>query len=354
LLSRYSRDSPEITPKPKFPAYHSLVPEKKPAKSAYTELVIHGVDFTHARLVDLTKLADQASPFFAWIEREFQAHFHSDKSFQDLVFSASLEDLIEAITRCYKAEDPSKLPKLFDGGGVPYKHLDACFFMFAWIARDAAVQRLKPLISAIPKKGERGSKDVEIEVVANLIFHYKENLRFFDWPVIREVTLQRLEGSRRAKKGSAVELYARTALSAAFTYYFKTRGSYGKFVDFEILDKPFKVKNRTYDVAAWLIREDNSKQLLVLPVKTRETQGGGHAHLFSRDIEQANQDILAVYKDAVIAFVVIAQNWSAAELDELEKNHEHVFYFDQNPNTFMGFDDASQVEMNKLVERILN
>ena len=45
-----------------------------------------GVDFTHARLVDLTKLADQAGPFFAWIEKEFQIHFHSNKNFQDLIF----------------------------------------------------------------------------------------------------------------------------------------------------------------------------------------------------------------------------------------------------------------------------
>jgi hypothetical protein len=327
---------------------------KQNQHSAYSELIIRGVDFTHARLVDLTKLADQASPFFSWIEKEFQAYFHSAKPFQELVMAATVEDLAGAISRCYLANDVSRLPKLFDGGGVPYKHLEACFFMFAWIARDAAVQRLKPLISSVPKTGVRGSKDVEIEVLANLIFHYKENLRFFDWPVIREVTLQRLEGSRRAKKGSAIEMYARTALGHAFTYYFKTRGNYGQFVDFEISDKPFKVKNRTYDVAAWLTKESGEKQLLVLPVKTRETQGGGHAHLFSRDIEQANLDILASHSNAVIAFVIIAQNWSNEELRQLEKVYEHVFYFDQNPNTFIGFDDESQVEMNKLVERILD
>jgi hypothetical protein len=322
--------------------------------SAYSELIIRGVDFTHARLVDLTKLADQAGPFYSWIETEFQSHFHSAKGLQELILSASLEELKGAIKRCFEANNVSQLPKLFDGGGVPYKHIDACFFMFAWIARDAAVQRLKPLISAIKDKGPRGSKEAEIEVLASLIFHYKSNLKFFDWSVIREVTLQRLEGSRRAKKGSAVEMYARTALSHAFTYYFQTRRNYGKFSDFEISDKPLKVKNRTYDVAAWLTRPDGTKLLLVLPVKTRETQGGGHAHLFSRDIEQANLDILANHPDAVIAFVIIAQNWSSEELKQLERTYEHVFYFDKNPNTFIGFDDASQVEMNKLVERILD
>jgi hypothetical protein len=327
---------------------------ENPSQSAYTELIVRGIDFTHARLVDLTKLADQAGPFYYWIETEFQTYFHSAKTLQDLILGASLEELIGAIRRCFEANNVAQLPKLFDGGGVPYKHLDACFFMFAWIARDAAVQRLKPLISSIQDKGSRGSKEAEIEVLANLIFHYKTNLRFFDWSVIREVTLQRLEGSRRAKKGSAVEMYARTALSHAFTYYYQTRRNYGGFVDFEISDKPLKVKNRTYDVAVWLTRADGSKLLLVLPVKTRETQGGGHSHLFSRDIEQANQDILAHHPDAVIAFVIIAQNWASEELHQLEKVYEHVFYFDKNPNTFIGFDDASQIEMNKLVERILD
>ena len=210
------------------------MPDSTNNASGYTELHIHGVDFTHARLVDLTKLADQAAPFYLWIERQFQRYFHSSKSFQDLVLTATLDELIGSIQSCYEADDVSRLPKLFDGGGVPYRHLEACFFMFAWIARDAAVQRLKPLISSVAKEGPRGSKKVEIEVLANLLFHYRSNLKFFDWPAIREVTLQRLEGSRRAKKGSAVEMYARTALSHAFTYYFGTRGNYGKFVDFDI------------------------------------------------------------------------------------------------------------------------
>lgn len=326
---------------------------EKDNPSAYQDLIVRGVDFTHARLLDLTRLADQAAPFYSWIEREFQSYFHSAKPFQDLVFNASLDELAGAIKRCYSASNVSTLPKLFDGGGIPYKHQDACFFMFAWMARDAAVQRLKPLISAIPREPGPRTKDAEIEVLANLIYRYKTQLKFFDWGVIREVTIQRLEGSRRAKKGSAIELLARTALTEAFTFYFKTRGNYGQFNDFEIVEKPLKVKNRTYDVAAWLNRVDGSKRLLILPVKTRETQGGGHAHLFSRDIEQANQDILAIYPDAAIAFVIIAQNWSAEELATLQTHYEKVFYFDKNPNNFLGFDERSQVEMNKLVERLL-
>ena len=327
--------------------------DKKPEKNVDSELIVRGVDFTHARLIDLTKLADQAGPFYAWIEKEFQIHYHSAKPLAELIMTTDLDELKKAINRCYSATEVSKLPKLFDGGGVPYKHLDACFFMFAWMARDAAVQRLKPLISAAQRTGVKGSKEVEIEVLANLLIHYRGNLKFFDWSVIREVTIQRLEGSRRAKKGSAIELHARAALGQGFVYYFQTRGNYGQYKDFQILEKPLKVNNRTYDVAAVLERPDGSKKYLVVPVKSRETQGGGHAHLFSRDIEQANQEILGIYPDAEIAFLIIAQNWASEEIAQLEKVYEHVFYFDQNPNTFLGFDDANQVEMNKLIERVL-
>jgi hypothetical protein len=328
--------------------------EKNQPISSYEPLIINGVDFTHARLVDLAKLADQAAPFYAWIETEFQASFHSSAELQELILTASPDELKVAIHRCYEVADVSRIPKLYDGGGVPYKHFEACFFMFAWMARDAAVQRLRPLISQATKGGIRGSKDIEIEVLANLLFHYKSHLKFFDWPVVREVTIQRLEGSRRAKKGSAIEIYTRTALSNAFSFYFKTRKGYGKYRDFEIFEKPLKVNNRTYDVCAKLIEKNGSSTLLVIPVKTRETQGGGHAHLFSRDIEQANQEILAAHPGSLIAFVIIAQNWSQDEIKNLNLSYEHVFYFNQNPNSFIGFDELKQREMNILIERILD
>lgn len=321
--------------------------------SKYQELLLHGVDISHGRLVDLTQLADQAEPFYLWIEKQFQIHFHSSKNLQELIFEASRDEIQSAITVCYSAADQGSLPKLFDGGGVAYKHRDACFFLFAWMARDAAVQRLKPLISRASKTTSLSSKEVEIEALALLLERYREIVRYFTWPVIREVTLQRLEGSRRAKKGSAVETLVRSALSHSFAYYFRTRSNYGRFVDFEIIDKPLKVKNRTYDVAAWLSLQDGTKKLLVLPVKTRETEGGGHAHLFSRDIEQANLDIIDSFPDAVIAFVIIAQNWSTTEIDHLAEAYEEVFYFNTNPNAFVGFDEAKQKDMNRLVERLL-
>jgi hypothetical protein len=327
---------------------------KKIARSeGIPELVLYGIDFSHLRLLDLTKLADQAEPFYRWIEKQFQMEFHQSKTLQDLILSATRQELQRAIERCYAAQDREGLPKLYDGGGIAYKHREACYFLFAWMARDAAVQRLKPLIGRASKSTGQAGIKLEPEVLAAILHRYRSNLKYFDWAVIREVTIQRLEGSRRAKKGSAIETLVRTAVSHALAYYFKTRGNYGNYIDFEILNSPLKVKNRTYDVAAWLQNRDGAKRLVVFPVKTRETEGGGHAHLFSRDIEQANLDIISLYPNAVIAFVIVAKNWSSEELNTLEAKYEQVFYFDTNPNRFAGFDDPSQAELNMMIEKIL-
>lgn len=316
-------------------------------------LFLYTVDFNHLRLLDLTKLADQAEPFYKWVQKKFQIYTHSGDSLENLIKRSSSEVIKQAILTCYLEKELSSVPKLFDGGGIPYKHKDACFFFFSWLARDAATQRLTPLISAAMKKSEGITRvELEAEVLSLLLYSYKDNIKFFDWSVFREVALNRLEGSRRAKKGSAIETYIRTALTESFSYYYKTRGNYGSYTDFRIMDRPLKVKNRTYDVAA-IVKNDKEDRLIVLPVKTRETQGGGHSHLFSRDIEQANKDILEIYPTACIIPVIIAQNWSIEEIYIQEKEYGNVFYFNQSPNTFSGFDFSSQEKLNLILEKVL-
>ena len=313
----------------------------------------YSIDFTHYRLEDLIALANQAKPLYDWIEVQFQKQMHVADSLESIIKRASLDDIKMAIRSCYEAEDPGRLPKLYDGGGIPYNHSAACYFMFSWMARDAATQRLKPLISKARQAAGKTSKDIEIEVLAGLLYHYRDELQFFDWPVIREITIQRLEGSRRAKKGSAFETYLRASLAQAFSYYYQTHGSYGAYKDFAIWPKPIKIQNRTYDAAVDLIRPNGSIRKIIIPSKTRETEGGGHAHLFTRDIEQANEDILREYPDSIIAFMIIAQNWSLEEIKGLENKYAHVFYFDINPNIFSGFGDR-QAEMNMFIEKVLD
>lgn len=326
--------------------------------SYHDDLNLYGVDFNHLRLSELVKLADQAEPFYLWAEKIFRQMSGRADSLEKIIRVEERTVLEAAILRCFESADESGTPKLFNGVGVPYPHSRACYFFFAWLIRDAATQRLSPLISKAfkhykAKFSTRKRIELESEVFSHLLTNYRDELSFFSWPVVREVLISRLEGSRRAARGSQIELTIRTALAQSITYFYKVHGNYGQFIDVTIHEKPLKVNNRTYDVVAELVREDKSTQYFVLPVKTRETQGGGHAHLFTRDIEQANIDIRNIYPDALISPVVIAENWSENEKDLQRVGYDELFHFSVNPNRFAGFTDKEQIKLNRLVERIL-
>lgn len=166
------------------------------------DLVIFDVDFNHLRLLDLTKLADQAEPFYEWVEKKFQTNTYCGDSLDLIIKNSTKDEIKSAILSCYHDEDTGKIPKLFDGVGIPYTHKKACFFFFSWLARDAATQRLTPLITNAMKNQTHNLTRVEMEaeILSGLLFTYKDNVKFFDWSVFREIALNRLEGSRRAKK----------------------------------------------------------------------------------------------------------------------------------------------------------
>lgn len=325
----------------------------------HDDLVLYGEDFNHPRLAELIKLADQAEPFYQWVEKVFRQVSGRADPLEKIIEIEDRSVLERSILRCFDAAGSADLPKLFNGVGVPYPHNKACYMFFAWLVRDAATQRLSPLVSSAFKTFKAAQPkakrpELESEVFSHLLVNFREELDYFSWPVVREVLVSRLEGSRRAARGSQLELFIRSALAQAITYFYKVHGNYGKFSDVTIHDKPLKVNNRTYDVVAELVRGDGTIQYLVFPVKTRETQGGGHAHLFTRDIEQANIDIRALYPDAIIVPVVIAENWSDGEKDLSVVGYDDIFHFSENPNRFVGFTDAEQVRLNRMLEGILS
>ena len=81
-----------------------------------------------------------------------------------------------------------------------------------------------------------------------------------------------------------------------------------------------------------------------MPVKTRETMGGGHALLFTRDIHKA----IAVAKDNGFSCipVVIAESWGG-NLDEL--NCENYIYIQENPNQLDKINPKLEAELEALV-----
>lgn len=326
-------------------------------------LVIEDVDVSHLRLVELTNLADQGEAFYEWVEAQFQAVLSRQESLENVLKTATKSDLEKAISACYQPQNPG-LPLLFDGVGRTYTHEKACYYFFSWLIRDAPQQRLRPLIGRITKnlnsrdkskKSKHSHVDVEARVLASLIFKYRENVKTFSWTAVREVFIDRLEGSRRSLEGHRKEAVVRTALIAAFQNYFIRHNNYGKYASVKIAEKQVTVGNQTFDVSADLLnnKEEVVRRIFV-PVKTRETEGGGHAHLYSRDITPAISAIRNGNSNDFLSVVIVAQNWSARETAELRGKIDHVAIFDINPSDFSEFGEIEQRRLSDFISSVLD
>lgn len=317
-------------------------------------LVVDGVDITHFRLVDLSKLADQSFAFYSWVELSFQTVLSTLEPLDDLLKTVSLEQLEAAITYCYEAPEHTSRPFLFDGIGRTYPHHKACFYFFSWLIRDAPQQRLSPLIQRIVSNTGKQRITAEIQVITALIVKYRQNVKTFSWDAIREVVIDRLEGSRRSLKGHEKEAVVRTALVAAFQTYYKNHFNYGTYTAIEIPDGQVKIGTETFDVSANLLDEQGRRiRRILIPIKTRETEGGGHSHLFSRDITSA---ISAVHEDNAsdyLAVIIVAKNWSVRETESLKLKVDHLAVFDMHPGEFVAFTDEEQARLNSFIKSIL-
>lgn len=318
------------------------------------DLLINGVDFTHFRLVDLTRLADQAEPFYSWIESQFQSILSSDESLNYLLKTASVEQLKEAIRACYQPPSSDAIPFLFDGIGRTYSHSKACYYFFSWLIRDAPQQRLNPLIQRVVKASKRGRTEVEIEVLSTLIVKYRSYVKTFTWDAIREIVIDRLEGSRRSIKGHEKEAIIRTALLIAFQNYFKIHETYGIYAGVEIPDVQVVVGNESYDVSANLLDEKGQRiSRILMPIKTRETEGGGHSHLFSRDILSAINAVRFDSDNDFLIVVIIARNWSSREAENLSQIVDHLIVLNLSPAELSIFDKGQQQGLNDFIALVL-
>jgi hypothetical protein len=316
------------------------------------KLIIHQVNIAHYRLIELTKIADQAKPFYDWVEKQAKRITGDNHSLSEILLTCKKNQIADIITACYKNDNEEK-PLLFDGIGRVYAHNKACFLFFAWMIRDAPQQRLAPLISQMQKLDNVKKITAEIDTLVGLIFEYRSIVKSFDWQVIREIIIDRLEGSRRSISGHRIEAHVRTALVIAIQHYYTIYGNYGKFKRIEIVNKQIKLGRHTIDVALNLTpKEGNNQVNLLIPVKTRETQGGGHSHLFSRDIITAINDIKQTINKHYVVVVIIAENWSASEIININNQIDMIFHFNMNPNQFLGFDEESQIRFNKYVENL--
>lgn len=317
------------------------------------ELIVHTINITHYRLIELTQLADQAKPFYDWIEKRAKHITGSHRTLGEILLSCSKVEIEKIVTACYNDKNDTN-PLLPNGVGRVYTHDKACFYFFAWIIRDAPQQRLSPLISKMQKINRITRKQAEIDVLIELIFEYRQIVRSFEWIAVREVVIDRLEGSRRSLAGHRIETIVRASLITAIQYYYSIYGNYGQFKKIAIAEKQIKLGKHTIDVSIELTPKNGSTTIhLLLPVKTRETEGGGHSHLFTRDLMTAMSDI---QQENICHYVlvIIAENWSVSEISTIKNQIDLIFHFSMSPNKFVGFDEASQIRLNKYVEKLLN
>ena len=202
---------------------------------------------------------------------------------------------------------------LYDGIGRPYASDLAKWYFLAWTMRDAPAQRLGPLLRNIEgaSMNERRARLLnEVRKFVGPLFPEAEK---WTWHTISEVMLARLEGSRRSLKGTTFENTVRTAIRAVIAK---------QQLSLIVGDSQVKIGDETYDVQI----VGKTKTILV-PVKTRETMGGGHANLFTRDIHKAIS--VAQENGYECIPVVIAESWGG-NLDSL--SCKHVIYLPINPN----------------------
>jgi hypothetical protein len=315
------------------------------------ELVVHSVDISHYRLVDLVRLACQAEPFYDWVERRAKRALASHLSLHDILMGCSKGELRSIVHSCY-FDDRDEKPLLFDGIGRVYPHHKACFYFFAWMIRDAPQQRLSPLISRMRKSDKVEKKVAEIDSLVELFFEYRSIVKSFEWRAIKEIVIDRLEGSRRSISGHNLEASVRIGFATAIQTYFAINSNYGVFKRVATAGKQVKIGRHTIDLSVDMTLKNGDTMRLLVPIKTRETEGGGHSHLFTRDVVAAIDDITFKERSVKFALIIVAENWSPSELRSIQDKIGIVFHFNMNPNRFHGFDEKSQIALNKYIENL--
>jgi hypothetical protein len=219
---------------------------------------------------------------------------------------------------------------LHDGLGRLYTNGKAKWYFLAWILRDAPAQRLEPLLRSVNGATLEEKKAELINYLREFVGPLFPGTDKWTWPVVSEIMLARLEGSRRALKGTRFEALIRQLL----TELFSARG-----INLAVGERQITISDETYDVQ---VISGQSK--ILIPVKTRETMGGGHANLFTRDIHKS---ISVAQENAYLCIpIVIAESWGG----DLNSLHcEHLVYIQANPNQTDEIGQKLAIELESLL-----
>jgi hypothetical protein len=260
------------------------------------------------RLRDLVAIVKQNQAFYT----EF-LEFLKGKGYKDIHAFMNEKGDAKAIAVLEDYLSSHSTAKLYDGLGRPYSDTVAKWYFLAWILRDAPAQRLAPLLRTVEGDSLDRKKANLLNQLRKFVGPLFPEAGKWEWPVLSEIMLTRLEGSRRALKGSHFEGLVRELLRNIFSKH---------KLKLKVGDKEARIKEETYDVQI----TSKSRRILI-PVKTRETMGGGHANLFTRDIFKS---ISVAHETGYECIpIIIAESW-AGDLKSLKC--EHYIYIRANPN----------------------
>jgi len=321
-----------------------------------SELNYHGVNLIHGRLPELAKLADAAKPFYEWLEGLAQRQQKNNLPLSENLHAMTESDLRTFILAAYISPDDGTLPALFDGIGRQYAHRKAVYYFLAWLVRDAPQQRLAPMLARVQANARHETTlSLEVGALAKLFVAYRGVLGTFDWLAVREVVMDRLEGSRRSIRGRESEVVVRTAATVALQQYYSSRHSYGRFGGIKVPGGEVRVEGETFDVSVDLLGHNKEVQeRILMPVKTRETEGGGHSHLFTRDIEAAIAAARRGGEANWVAAWIIAQNWSPRQTDHVAVLCDFTVALAMDPSNFRTVDPDTQNRLNRFIASVLD
>lgn len=231
-------------------------------------------------------------------------------SILEFIQESSNERAIQTISRYLNRQSDVRL---YDGLLRPYSNSRAKWYFLAWILRDAATQRLQPLLSVVQGDTLVERRTHLLNEVRKFVAPLFPQSESWDWPAISEVMLSRLEGSRRALRGTLIESIVRRNLESLITQ---------RHLPLQVSRTQVQIEDETYDIQ--ITGESGS---LLIPVKTRETMGGGHSLLFTRDIYRSI--LVATEQGYICVPIVIAESWTG-DLERLES--ELYIYIQANPN----------------------
>jgi len=267
-----------------------------------------GFVLSNLRLAELVAIVNANKPFFD----DFLVYLRESGyvSIRSFIAEESDKKAIAVITGFLDRASPVAL---LDGVGRPYDNSLGRWYFLAWLLRDAPAQRLRPLVDGVPggtMQAKRAYLLNEVRKFVGPLFPAEDS---WSWAAVSEVMLARLEGSRRSLKGTLFEAIVRRSLKAVLDE---------NHIDLTISPGEVRILDETYDVQV-----SGPSRSILIPIKTRETMGGGHAMLFTRDIHKAIA--VAEGNGYQCLPVVIAESWGG---DLKSLTCDNYIYIKVNPN----------------------